>query len=81
MKKSIENVIFIVSIVLTIGISLIFLTPMYIFALATFYMPTIYNVAMVLSSLVLLGFVTYIVDKYLLNMISLFQKKKKIKAI
>ena len=81
MKKSIENVIFIVSIVLTIGISLIFLTPMYIFALATFYMPTIYNVAMVLSSLVLLGFVTYIVDKYLLNMIGLFQKKKKIKAI
>ena len=81
MKKSIENVIFIVSIVLTIGISLIFLTPIYILALATFYVPTIYNVGMVFSSLVLLGFVTYIVDKYLLNMISLFQKKKKIKAI
>ena len=81
MKKRTETIILIIAMILSIGTSLMFLTPIYMFVLTTLYEPNFHHIAMILTSLILFGFLVYIVDKYLLKIISLIQKKKTIKAI
>ena len=81
MKKSVKGICFILSIIIVIGASLIFLTPIYFVLMAYLFLPTIYSIAMLGSTLFLTGFSIYIVYKYLLTIIALFQEKKKLKPI
>ena len=81
MKKLIKGICFILSMIIVIGALLIFFTPMYVVLMAYLFIPTIYSIAMLGSLLLLTGVGIYIIYKYLLRMIALFQEKKKLKPI
>lgn len=82
MKKSIKIISLVISIIIAIiGISWVFLTPIYVLGVAILYEPTIWNIALLAASVLLVGFVIYILYKYLLSIIISFQEKKKRKTI
>ena len=76
MESKLKKIILIISVVIVVGASFVYAKPMYALALATLYTPRLDNILMVLSAIFLMGSVVYILYKYLLCIIELFQNKK-----
>lgn len=81
MESKLKKIILIISVVIVVGASFVYAKPMYALALATLYTPRLDNILMVLSAIFLMGSVVYILYKYLLCIIELFQNKKRLKPL
>lgn len=81
MESKLRKIILIISVVIVVGVSFVYAKPMYVLALATLYTPRLNNILMLLSAIFLMGSVVYILYRYLLCIIELFQNKKRLKPL
>ena len=81
MESKLRKIILIISVIIVVGASFVYAKPMYALALATLYTPRLNNILMLLSAIFLMGSVIYILYKYLLCIIELFQNKKRLKPL